>query len=87
MGEDDALASLVSLVMETTATERLREETDQIDQEMQRLLAEMERATGKEHRGGQVQRFLELPKRRGEIARRALAQFEKLESERRVRAE
>ena len=87
MGEDDALASLVSLVMETAATERLREETDQIDQEMQRLLAEMERATGKEHRGGQVQRFLELLKRRGEIARRALAQFEKLESERRVRAE
>jgi hypothetical protein len=73
--------------MEAAATERLREEADQIEQEMQRLLAEMERATAKEHRGGQVQRFLELLKRRGEIARRAVALFEELESERRVRAE
>jgi hypothetical protein len=71
--------------MEAAATERLRDEADQIEQEMQRLLAEMERATAKEHRGGQVQRFLELLKRRGEIARRALALFEELESERRAR--
>lgn len=79
------MTSLVSLVMEAAATERLRDEADQIEQEMQRLLAEMELATAKEHRGGQVQRFLELLKRRGEIARRALALFEELESERRAR--
>jgi hypothetical protein len=52
---------LVSLVMEAAATELLHLEAVQIDQEVQRLLAEMERAPVEElRRGGFAQRFLEL---------------------------
>jgi hypothetical protein len=74
---------LVSLVMEAAATEVLHVEAVQIDQEVQRLLAEMERAPVEElRRGGFAQRFLELLKRRGEIAPKALIIFEEAPSER-----
>src|SRR5215472_1259934 len=82
------MADLVSLVMEAAATELLYQEAAQIDQEVQRLLAEMEHATVEEcHRGGFVEHFLELMKRRGEVARKALVIFEEPESKTHARAD
>ena len=73
---------LVNLVMEAAATELLHDAAIQIDQEVQRLLAEMERApVEKRRRGGFAQRFLELMKRRGEVARKALNRIEEPQSE------
>ena len=73
---------MVSLVMEAAATELLHVEAVQIDQEVQRLLAEMERAPVEElRRGSFAQRFLELLKRRGEVALKALIIFEEPRSE------
>ena len=70
------MTDLVTLVMQAAATEALQEEADQIDQEVQRLLVEMERASVGENRGGGfAQRFLVLLKRRGEVARKALLLF------------
>ena len=77
------MTDLITFVMQAAATELLQAEADQIDQEVQRLLAEMERAPIEECRsGGFVQRFLELLKRRGEVARKALVIFEEPQSER-----
>jgi hypothetical protein len=77
------MTDLVTFVMQAAATELLQVEADQIDQEVQRLLAEMQRAPVEECRGGSfAQRFLELLKRRGEVARKALVIFEEPQSER-----
>jgi ribosomal protein L17 len=66
------MTDLITLVMQAAATEVLQREADQIDEEVQRLLAEIERAPTEEcRRGGFTRRFLELLKRRGEVARRA----------------
>jgi hypothetical protein len=67
------MTDLVTLVMQAAATEVLQVEADQIDQEVQRLLAEMKRAPVEEGvRDRSTHRFLELLKRRGEVARKAL---------------
>jgi hypothetical protein len=67
------MASLVNLVMEAAATEVLYEERDQIEQEMGRLLAEVEHSNIRgPHYGVFCERFMELLKRRGEVARKAL---------------
>jgi hypothetical protein len=77
------MTDFVTLVMQAAATEVLREEADQIDQEVQRLLVEMERASVGENRGGRLaQRFLVLLKRRGEVARKALLLFKEPQSAR-----
>jgi hypothetical protein len=77
------MTDFVALVMQAAATEMLQEEADQIDREVQRLLAEIERAPADEgSRGSFAQRFLELLKRRGDIARKALVIFEEPASER-----
>ena len=70
------MTDLVGLVMEAAATELLYEEAAQIDRDVQRLLAEAEQAPLDERRGSFAQRLLELLKRRGEIARKALIVFE-----------
>jgi hypothetical protein len=62
---------LVCLVMEAAATELLNVEAAKIDQEVQRLMAERECAPAEELRRSFAQRFLELLKRRGEVARKA----------------
>ena len=70
------MTDLIALVMQAAATEVLQREADQIDEEVQRLLAEMERAPTEEYRrGGFTWRFLELLRRRGEVARRAPVLF------------
>jgi hypothetical protein len=70
------MTDLVALVMQAAATELLQVEADQIDQDVQRLLAEMQRAPIEECRGGSFTlRFLALLKRRGEVARKALVIF------------
>jgi hypothetical protein len=67
---------LIGLVMEAAAIELLHVDALQIDREVQRLLAEMEHAPVEElRRGGFAQRYLELLKRRGEVARKALIIF------------
>jgi hypothetical protein len=71
---------LARLVMKAAATELLYEEAGQIDQEMRRLLAEMEHAPATECRGVLLQRFLDLLQRRGEVAKKALIMREKSES-------
>jgi hypothetical protein len=77
------MTDLVNFVMQAAATELLQAEADQIDQEVQRFLSEMERAPFEECRAGSfAQRFLELLKRRGEVARKALILFEEPQSER-----
>jgi|GEM_PF-6052137 len=66
------MTDLVTFVMQAAATELLQVEADQIDQDVQRLLAEMQRAPIEECRGGSfARRFLALLKRRGEVARKA----------------
>ena len=75
------MTDLIGLVMEAAATELLHEQAIQIDQEVQSLLAEMERAPVEE--GGSdtfLERFLALLERRGEVARKALVIFEELPS-------
>ena len=62
--------------MQAAATELLQVEADQIDQDVQRLLAEMQRAPIEERRRSFALHFLEWLKRRGEVARKALAIFE-----------
>jgi hypothetical protein len=67
------MSSLVSLVMKAAASELLHQEAIQVDQEMEKLLAEMELVP---HVQGCLDdfmlRFFALLKRRNEIARRAL---------------
>jgi hypothetical protein len=73
---------LVGLVMEAAAIELLHVDALQIDREVQRLVAEMEHAPVEElRRDDFAQRFLELLKRRGEVARKALIIFEEPQSE------
>jgi hypothetical protein len=75
------MTDLIGLVMEAAATEFLHEQAIQIDQEVQHLLAEMERASVEECCSGTyMERFLALLERRGEIARKALVIFEELPS-------
>jgi hypothetical protein len=75
------MTDLIGLVMEAAATELLHEQAVHIDQEVQRLLAEMGRAPVEECCGGTfMERFLALLERRGEIARKALVIFEELPS-------
>jgi len=75
------MTDLIGLVMEAAATELLHEQAVHIDQEVQRLLAEMERAPVEECCSGTfMERFLALLERRGEIARKALVIFEELPS-------
>lgn len=68
---------LAGLVMKAAATEVLYGEAAQIDQEMHRLLAEMEHAPASECHGILLQRFLDLLQRRGEVAKKALIMGEK----------
>jgi transcription initiation factor TFIIIB Brf1 subunit/transcription initiation factor TFIIB len=73
---------LIGLVMEAAAIELLHVDALQIDREVQRLLAEMEHVPVEElRRDDFAQRFLELLKRRGEVARKALIIFEEPQSE------
>ncbi|HEY6254781.1 MAG TPA: hypothetical protein VIY51_03215 [Xanthobacteraceae bacterium] len=77
------MTDLVALVMQAAATELLQAEADQIDQDVQQLLAEMERARDEEGRDRSfTPRFLELLKRRGEVARKALSIFKEPQPER-----
>ena len=69
------MTSLVHLVMEAAAAEVLHEEAAQIEQEVQRLLAEVGHATVEEPHHGFRERFMQLLKRRGEVARKALILF------------
>jgi len=71
---------LARLVMKAAATELLYEEAAQIDREVQRLLAEMERAPASECRGILAQRFLDLLQHRGDVAKKALIMRENTES-------
>jgi hypothetical protein len=73
------MTDLVTLVMRVAATEALQEEADQIDQEVQGLLVDMERASVGESRRF-AQRFLVLLKRRGEVARKTLLLFKEQQS-------
>lgn len=70
------MTDLVGLVMDAAATELLYAQAAQIDQEVQRLLAEMERAPARRCRSDLAQRFLDLLERRGQIAQRAPVIFE-----------
>jgi hypothetical protein len=71
------MTDLIDLVMGAAATELLHAQTLQIDQDIQRLLEEMERAPVEEcRRGDFAERFLVLLERRGKIARKALVIFE-----------
>ena len=70
------MTNLVTLVMQAAAIEVFQEEANRIDQEVQRLLAEVERASVEEcRRGSFAQSFLGLLKRRGEVARKAIIIF------------
>ena len=70
------MSSLVNLVMEAAAAEVLHEEAAQIDQEVQRLLAEVEHSTVEEPDHGVFwHRFMDLLKRRGEVVQKALILF------------
>lgn len=76
------MTDLVTLVMKAAATEVLRGEADQVDREVQQLLAEIEHAPVEEYRRGDfTERFLELLKRRSAVARKALAIFAEPQSE------
>ena len=71
------MPDLVTSVMQAAATEIVQGEADEIDREVERLLAEIERVPVAQCRHGAFgRRFLELLKRRGEIARKALDIFE-----------
>lgn len=71
------MTDLITLVMQAAAIEVLQREADQIDQEVQQLLAEIEHASAEECRdGGFIRRLLELLKRRGDVARNAPFIFE-----------
>jgi hypothetical protein len=75
------MTSLVTTVMQSVAIKLLEEEADQIDQEVQGLLAEMERVPVEECRLGSFgQRFLDLLRRRGEVTREALLIFKEPQS-------
>ena len=67
------MSNLVSLVMKAAASELLHQEAIQVDQEMEKLLAEMELVP---HVQGCLDdfmlRFFALLKRRNEVARKAL---------------
>jgi hypothetical protein len=70
------MSSLVNLVMEAAAAEVLHEEAAQIDQEVQRLLAEVGHSTVEEPDHGVFwDRFMDLLKRRGEVVQKALILF------------
>ena len=76
------MTDLVTFVMQAAATEVLQAQADQIDQEVQRLLAEMQRAPIEECRSRSFAlRLLALLKRRGEVARKALPIFGEPQSE------
>ena len=71
--------NLVTVVMRSAAIEVLQDEAYQIDEEVRRLLAEIERTPVEEcRRGSFAQRFLELLKRRGEVARKVMVIFKGL---------
>jgi hypothetical protein len=78
------MTSLVTTVMQSAAIKLLEEEADQIDQQVQGLLTEMERVPLEEEGrlGSFTQFFLELLKRRGEVAREALVVFKEPQSAR-----
>jgi beta-glucosidase-like glycosyl hydrolase len=76
------MTNLVTLVMQRAAIEVLQEEADQIDEEVRRLLAEIERTPVEEYRRGSfAQCFLESLKRRGEVAGKAILIFKEAQSE------
>jgi hypothetical protein len=67
------MTGLVNLVMQAAAAEVLHEQADHIECEMERLLAEVKHATVEDPYYGVLwERFMELLKRRGEVARKAL---------------
>ena len=79
--EEMTMTNLVTLVMQSAAIEVLQEDADQIDQEVQQLLAEIERTPVEEcRRGSFAHCFLELLKRRGEVARKAMVIFKETQS-------
>ena len=64
------MTDLIGVVMDAAATELLHEQAVQIDQEVQRLLAEVERASVEECCGGAfLERFLALLERRARLWR------------------
>jgi hypothetical protein len=77
LGPEGYSTTFVNLVMEAAAIESLREEAAGIEQEMQRLLSEVEQATDKGScRAVFFERFMELLRRRGETARKTAVLFE-----------
>ena len=67
------MTDFVTLVIQRATINRLEMECGQIDQEVQQLVAEMEHLSAEEcRRGGFLERFMELLRRRGEIARAVL---------------
>jgi hypothetical protein len=77
------MTNLVTVVMQSAAIEMLQDEADQIDEEVRRLLAEIERTPVEEcRRGSFAQSFLGLLKRRGEVARKGILIFKEAQSER-----
>ena len=68
------MSDLVSRMMKAAASELLHQEAIQVDQKMERLLAEMELVPHVEGcLDDFMQRFFALLRRRDEIARKALA--------------
>ncbi len=71
------MSDLISLVMKAAARELLHQEASQVDQEMEKLLAEMALVPAVEARlADLMQHFFTLLKRRGNIAQRALGTHE-----------
>jgi hypothetical protein len=67
------VTDLVTLIIQRATINRLEMECGAIDGEVQQLVAEMEDLSAEEcRRGGFLERFMELLRRRGEIARPVL---------------
>lgn len=67
------MTDLVTLVIQAATIRRLEMECGPIDREVQQLVAEMEHLSVEECRHGKfLERFMELLRRRGEIAREVL---------------
>jgi hypothetical protein len=67
------VTDLVTLIIQRATINRLEMECGPIDRDVQQLVAEMEHLSAAEcRRGGFPERFMELLRRRGEIARAVL---------------
>lgn len=70
--EPRRMTGFVDVVMQVAAIEMLSDEAAQIEQELQRLLAEVERTPVELHHDVFWERFMELLKRRGEVCRKTM---------------